>query len=246
MKGIEKRTFIKLGISTVLLLLLLILGSSGSTWVQGAEAAIALPSWCPTIPTVPTIPVPTVPTFPDVPASFWAFEYIETLANYGYVAGFPDGNYYPTNAVTRAQMAVFIERADKGTGFTPTVPTVPPFPDVALSFWAADWIAAAAADGFVVGFPDGNYYPLNSVTRAQAAVFITGLHQGTSFVPTVPSVPPFPDVIVSFWASSWIAQALADELVAGFPDGNYYPLTALTRAQMAVLVSLALCMPGFP
>ena len=246
MKSLKKKN-IRLSITIALLLAVTVLGSSGVTWVDRAEAALSLPSWCPSVPTVPTIPtVPTVPTFPDVPASYWAFEYIETLAHYGYVAGYPDGNYYPTVPVNRAQMAVFIERAAQGTTYMPTVPTVPPFPDVPLSFWGVGWIAAAAADGYVVGFPDGNYYPVLPVTRAQAAVFLTSLHQGTSFVPTVPTVPPYPDVPLAFWAVSWINQVTLDEIMSGYPDGNYYPLIPLNRAQMAVALTNALGLPGFP
>lgn len=243
----QRGTVLRLGGAVVLFLALFVLGSSGASWVKVAEASHPLPSWCPTVPTVPTIPgPPTVPTFPDVPPTHWAFEYIETLAYYGYVSGFPDGNYYPSLAVNRAQLATFFVRADKGTSFTPPTPTVPPFPDVPLSFWAVSWIAQAKADGFVTGFPDGNYYPLNAVTRAQAAVLTTRLVHGAGFTPPTPTAPPFPDVPVTHWAASWIAQGVADELFAGFPDGNFYPQNSLTRAQIAVLLANALCLPGFP
>jgi hypothetical protein len=238
---------LRLSVTVMLLLLIMVLGSSGATWVQETEAAIALPSWCPSVPTVPTIPtVPTVPTFPDVPDTYWAYEYIETLAYYGYVAGYVDGNYHPTDSVNRAQMAVFIERAAQGTSYTPTIPTVPPFPDVGLSDWFVGWVSAAKADGYVAGLVDGNYHPLDAVNRAQAAVFVTGLHQGTSFVPTVPTVDPYPDVSTGFWASSWINQVTVDELMAGFVDGNFHPLDPLNRSQIAVVLTNALCLPGFP
>lgn len=246
MKFLTRQSTGRLLIALSLFLVLVALSSTGAGWVDRAQAAISLPAWCPSIPTVPTVPVPTVPTFPDVTSSHWGFEYVETLAYFGYVSGFPDGNYYPDSAVLRDQMAVFIERADKGTSYTPAVPTVAPFPDVPLTQWAVSWIAAAKNDGFVGGFPDGNYYPSNDLTRAEASVYITKLVNGTSFTPPVPTLPPFPDVLVSHWAASWIAQAKTDELVAGYPDGNYHPENPLTRAEMAVVISRALCLPGFP
>lgn len=233
-------------LATLLFAGLMALAFSGAGWVQPAQAAISLPSWCPVVPTVPAVPVPAVPTFPDVPSSFWGFEFIETLAFFGYIAGFDDGNFYPTVPTDRAQMAVLIERADKGTGFTPPAPAVPPFPDVPVGHWAAAWIAAAKSDNFVSGFPDGNYYPSNDVLRDQGAVFITGLHQGSGFTPTMPTLPPFPDVPLSHWAVAWIAQVLADELMLGFPDGNFHPANPLTRAQVSVMLTQALCLPGFP
>jgi hypothetical protein len=54
---------------------------------------------------------PPEPTFADVPALFWAHRHIEYLAQEGIVEGYPDGSYEPARQVTRAQMAVFVQRA---------------------------------------------------------------------------------------------------------------------------------------
>jgi hypothetical protein len=56
-------------------------------------------------------PAPATATFPDVPTSFWAFQYVEALAASGITQGQPDGNFHPTDPVTRAQMAAFLARA---------------------------------------------------------------------------------------------------------------------------------------
>lgn len=56
-------------------------------------------------------PAPTTATFPDVPPSFWAFQDVEALAASGITEGQPDGNFHPTDPVTRAQMATFLCRA---------------------------------------------------------------------------------------------------------------------------------------
>ena len=49
--------------------------------------------------------------FSDVPASHWAAAWIEQLAREGVTGGCGGGNYCPSAAVTRAQMAVFIVKA---------------------------------------------------------------------------------------------------------------------------------------
>jgi beta propeller repeat protein len=54
---------------------------------------------------------PGGPTFPDVPATFWAYKYVEYIANATVVTGYPDGNYHPEVDVTRDQMAVYVSRA---------------------------------------------------------------------------------------------------------------------------------------
>jgi predicted outer membrane repeat protein len=49
--------------------------------------------------------------FGDVPADHWAAAWIEQLANEGVTGGCGDGNYCPSMAVTRGQMAVFLVKA---------------------------------------------------------------------------------------------------------------------------------------
>ena len=56
---------------------------------------------------------PTTPTFPDVPTSFWAYKYVEYIAQpgIGVTKGYPDGDYHPEYICTRDQMAVYVARA---------------------------------------------------------------------------------------------------------------------------------------
>jgi hypothetical protein len=53
-------------------------------------------------------PACTTPVFPDVPASSPFCRWVEELARRGITTGCGGGNYCPTDAVTREQMAVFI------------------------------------------------------------------------------------------------------------------------------------------
>jgi beta propeller repeat protein len=50
-------------------------------------------------------------SFPDVPADFWAYKYVEYIADAEVTQGYPDGKYHPEVDVTRDQMAVYISRA---------------------------------------------------------------------------------------------------------------------------------------
>jgi hypothetical protein len=58
---------------------------------------------------------PTTPTFPDVPTNFWAYKYVEYIAQpgIGVTKGYPDGDYHPEYICTRDQMAVYVARAFK-------------------------------------------------------------------------------------------------------------------------------------
>jgi len=58
---------------------------------------------------------PATATFPDVPTSFWAYKYVEYIAQptIGITKGYPDGDYHPEYVCTRDQMAVYVARAFK-------------------------------------------------------------------------------------------------------------------------------------
>jgi hypothetical protein len=58
---------------------------------------------------------PATATFPDVATSFWAYKYVEYIAQptIGVTKGYPDGDYHPEYVCTRDQMAVYIQRAFK-------------------------------------------------------------------------------------------------------------------------------------
>ena len=44
-------------------------------------------------------------------SGFWAYKYVEHIRGEGVTGGYPDGTYRPTLAVTRDQMAVYVQRA---------------------------------------------------------------------------------------------------------------------------------------
>lgn len=54
---------------------------------------------------------PETSSFEDVAADHWAYGHIEYCAENDVVRGYPGGYYLPSNAVTRAQMAVYVAGA---------------------------------------------------------------------------------------------------------------------------------------
>jgi len=103
----------------------------------------------------------------EIPA--WAQENVELALAYGVIEGFDDGSFRPNEPITRAQMAVMLDRALKleETGLKP-VET--PFKDEAqVPAWAKDGVARAGASGLMVGM-GGFFKPAASATRAEAVV----------------------------------------------------------------------------
>jgi len=180
------------------------------------------------------------PVFADVPESHWAWEWIETLYRNGVTAGCSTNPpmYCPEDAVTRAQMAVFLERGVHGSTYQPPeVGSSTGFNDVSTGYWAAAWIKQLASDGITIGCGVGNYCPEDPVTRAQMAIFLLRAKNGTAYTPPVVGASTgFNDVFIDDWAAAWIKQLAAEGITSGCGNGNYCPEDPVTRAQMAVFL----------
>jgi beta propeller repeat protein len=116
------------------------------------------------------------------------------------------------------------------------------FTDVPSDFWAWIYIEAAVENDVVQGFSDGSYRPNLLVTRGQMAVYISrALAGGDANVPDPPiSDPGFTDIPPDHWAYRYIAYAVQQNVVQGFPEGDYKPDLSVDRAQMAVYIARAL------
>jgi hypothetical protein len=172
--------------------------------------------------------------FLDVPGSYWAASFIEQIFRAGITSGCGANNFCPEQSVSRAQMAVFLERGLHGSAFDPGSPAIT-FNDTA-AHWARYWIEALRTDGLTSGCGNNNYCPDNTVTRDQMAVFLLRALHGNTYLPPHVSGSPFADVPATHWAADWIAQLASENITSGCGAGNYCPAEAVTRAQMAVFL----------
>jgi hypothetical protein len=179
-------------------------------------------------------------TFLDVPKAHWAWPSIEQI----YAAGITGGcgttplHYCSEASVTRAQMAIFLERGIHGGSYSPpAVGSSTGFRDVPVNYWAAAWIKQLAAEGITSGCGGGNYCPESPVTRAQMAVFLLRAKYGADYAPpAVDSSTGFRDVPVDYWAAAWIKQLEAEGITGGCAANLYCPESPVTRAEMAVFL----------
>ncbi len=105
--------------------------------------------------------------FKDVSAKVTGSGYIAAAVEKGIISGFPDGTYRPHDAVTRGQMAIFLNRAfplEKGNENE--------FKDVSSNMAAYQSILNVTATGIANGYPDGTYRPNLAVTRGQFSAFM--------------------------------------------------------------------------
>jgi TonB family protein len=174
-------------------------------------------------------------SFNDVPTDYWAYSVIENFAAIGITAGCGNDNYCPEDPVTRAQMAVFLERAIHGSGYQPPPASGNLFLDVGANDFAAAYIEQLFNDGITGGCGGNNYCPTQEINRAQMAVFLLKAKYGSGYSPSA-ATGIFNDVDLSYWAVHWIEALAAEGITAGCGNGNYCPEDAVTRAQMAVFL----------
>ena len=119
-----------------------------------------------------------------------------------------------------------------------------PFYDVLPDHWASRAVRMCYEYGIVGGYPDGYYRPDWGVSRAQMAGFISrALAGGDGNVPPGPATPHFPDVGTDYWAYKYIEYAYANNIVNGYPNGEYWPELAVDRGQMAAFIARAIVTP---
>lgn len=195
-----------------------------------------------------SVPAPST-TFSDVPASHWAYDYIETLYQNGYIAGCSTSplKYCPDKTMTRSEGAVFVVRGIQGAGYTPANPSIQVFDDVALESWAAKWATALWDQLYTAGCSRDPtlYCPDQGHTRAESAVFYLRMMNGPDYQPPEPR-GIFSDVPVSMWYARWIEQAYTAGIYpacATQPQLSACPDEPLTRAMAASMMVQAKGIP---
>jgi uncharacterized repeat protein (TIGR03803 family) len=184
-----------------------------------------------------TLPAAWFADFSDVDQTDTFHSYVETIVRNGITAGCGGGNYCRNASVTRAQMAVFLLKAQHGAAYVPPV-CQGAFPDVACPSLFADWIEQLAAEGVTAGCGGGLYCPDAAVTRRQMAVFLLKTKEGSGYAPP-PATGVFDDVPAGDPFAPWIEELYNRSITGGCQAVPllYCPDQPNTRGQMAVFLT---------
>ncbi len=201
----------------------------------------------------PAAPAPTASSssdFTDISRDIYQDEIKEAVA-LGFIAGFKDKTFRPTESLTREQLVSMVYGALETIDSVnlepaPSVPTQP-YPDVDSSRWSANKIQWAKENEIVKGYPDGSFKPGNPVTRAeliavlQNAAKFANLKQGkTAKLVTNQQPTNFSD-IANHWGGATIqnmsaycgvaspAQEVGDAFAPDTPAQRDYAAAATLR-----------------
>ncbi len=109
--------------------------------------------------------------FSDVPITASYYTAVDKLSNIGVILGREDGNFAPDAQTTRAEFCAFLSRA---TGYNDAYyqPSTAPFSDVSADYWANDYISFCYDRGYINGFLDNTFAPVDPVTYEQVVKMV--------------------------------------------------------------------------
>ncbi|WP_339845562.1 S-layer homology domain-containing protein [Paenibacillus sp. FSL W7-1088] len=151
-------------------------------------------------------------SYRDMPVAEWAREAITKATAAGYMRGNVAGDFMPGRSITRAEMAVIIERilktqesaADVDAEATAATTAVPNEAADLTQHWAREAVQRVLAAGIMSVSQDGAFRPNDAVTRAEA---VTLLNRLVKIEPDLSGASRWKDVPVGHWAYGAIQAA---------------------------------------
>ena len=109
----------------------------------------------------------------------------------GIVGGYPDGSFKPYNNITRQEIAVMANQAEKQLTNIGQTKNVDKFSDKAkIADWAKESVGSLSNAGGIGGYPDGTFKPTNNMTKQEAIALVSNLAAKAGLIakPTAPVV----------------------------------------------------------
>jgi len=159
-----------------------------------------------------------------------AVAYVKGL---GAMTGLPDGTFNPGGLLQRDQISkIVLETFGNFNKVSDYCAGQNPFPDVAESSWAYQYVCRAKALSVVTGYlsgPDAGFFrPARSVNRAEfLAILLRNL--GT----TMPTGYSYSDVPTDSWYANFAKYSMDNSLFSG---SKLYPTNFTTRREVAEVI----------
>jgi len=170
----------------------------------------------------------------------WAETAIELVNEEGLMTGYGDGSFGVDQSLTRAEVVTLISRVKKASNIESNSEVR--FPDVIRGAWYEAAIDLAAQEGWVKGHDDGNFYPGNSLTRAEFAALLQRAFNLETDNPAASL--KFEDVRASYWYAASVSALLEHDLLRTSMNANFAPGTEVTRAEAAWTFAQLINKPG--
>ena len=171
--------------------------------------------------------------FVDVSKTDWFYNDVKYVWQHDIMNGVSDTKFAPETPMTRAMFVTVLYRLEGSPDVTGMA--TPPFTDIgAKNFdWAYNAIVWAYNTGVTKGTCATTFAPGVAISR-QEIVTMFYRYAGS---PAVSGSPIFGDSsVISSWARNAVQWAKSFGVVNGYPNGNFGPVDATTRGQMAAMI----------
>ena len=166
--------------------------------------------------------------FPDVAEDHPHADAIYFLEERGVIDGYDDGNFGPSDPVSRVQALKILLL---GAGDDPDANLKSNFPDVPKTHWGQRFVARAAEREIVAGDDAGTFRPDAILNRAEATKILL---RGNDISPGAPTNSPFADVAAGEWFAPFAEYSKNKKLVDD--SENFDPAAEMTRADFAEMM----------
>lgn len=182
-------------------------------------------------------PLVAMAAFQDTQSN-WARNAIESLSSQGILTGYPDGSFRPEGLITRAEFSAMMVKA---LSLNINATGQQTFSDVPTGHWAYPSIETVRTTGLVSGYPNGQFLPGKSISRAESMAVLSNAAR----IP-MPNDASINQILGNYrdsasipnWARPGVAAAIQSGIYANNPAaGNAInPLQPTTRAEVAAMV----------
>ena len=177
----------------------------------------------------------TSPIFSDISDFEWARESIEYLFKKGVVSGRGDNRYEPADNVNREE---FLKMALASMDIAKEAPKDREFEDVVKDSWYAGYVNAALNKGITSGLSETRFGIGEKITRQDASVMVYRALDSLDLIDeTAEFSADFKDAdSISGYASKAVAYMRQKEILSGYEDNTFRPLSYITRAESAIVI----------
>lgn len=178
------------------------------------------------------VPVANASTFSDVPYTHPYSDAISFLQSNNIVEGYADNTFRPDNLINRVEFLKIVLEGTKvpldsniSTGFT----------DIDENQWYMPYLRKAKEEGWIQGYPDNTFRPLNPINKVEAIKILGEVQQWDMLVLAEVPEAPYKDTYRFSWYSPYVYFAKEHDLLTEEKD-YLEPGKEITRAYMAEIV----------
>ena len=171
----------------------------------------------------------------DVTETDWFYDSVYYNYDAGTMTGMDETHFGPYGELSRAQFALILYRIEG----TPEVKTEKSFKDISGDEWYGQAVLWAAEAGIVTGYLDGNFGPVDNITREQMAVMMYRYAKYLEKdVTKTADISTFKDAAsVSDFAKEAFAWANGMGIITGKEEGTMLaPQQNTARAEAAAII----------